>query len=245
MTNIYNNLTDSAKYGLNNILQDYKKTLIEEAYMLTSYTNNGEISLSDVLVAKERLNNEVSDVIYQRNRATRKYFILALSGFIYTIIGLVIVIVLQPSILSYIHNMENIGDNMEYIGVILAFIGSLLTIMFMYKSHKQNLYMRKNFGRYMNEVLVVQLWSQIESIVQHLNNIDNDNSKQNISQVIDFLENTVDSPIEIKKILQVRNKIVHGIPPYPQQEIENVISMENQIVNKLESLLSKKSKRRR
>jgi len=241
MTNIYNTLTDSAKYGLNNILQDYKKKLIEEAYML-SYTKNGEISLSDVLTAKERLKNEVSDMIYQRNRTTRKYFVLALSGLIYTIMGIVVIIVLQPSIFSYIHNMENIGDNMEYIGLILAFMGFLLTIMFMYKSHKHNLYTRKNFSRYMNEVLVVQLWSQIECIVLHLNNINKDNSKQNISQVIDFLENTLDSTIEIKKILQVRNKIVHGIPPYPRQEIEEVICMENQIVNKLESLLSKKSR---
>ena len=121
----------------------------------------------------------------------------------------------------------------------LIFIGSLLNIMFIYKSHKQDLYMRKNINRYINESLVVQLWTQIENIVLHLNNIDNDDSKQNISQVIDFLENTLDSPIEIKKILQVRNKIVHGISPYPQQEIEDVISIENQIVNKLESLLSK------
>lgn len=237
MINIYNNLTVSAKYGLDNILQDYKKALLEEAYMLTK---NREISLSDVLEAKERLKNEIPDVIYQRNLMTRKYLILALSGFIYTIIGLVVVIVLQPSIFSYIRNMENIGDNIAYVGVILASMGSLLTIMFMYKSHKQNLYMRKNLYHYMNEVLVVQLWSQIESIVHHLNNVDNDNSKQNISQVIDYLENTFDAAIDIKKILQVRNKIAHGISPYPPQEIEDVISMENQIVNKLESLLHRK-----
>lgn len=241
MSNINNKLTDSAKCGLENILREYKERLIEEAYMYSAYTRKGEmvISLEDLIAAKERIHNETPTVSLRMNRKKRLFFLMAIAGIAYTIMGLVLFVMQN-------YTSFNIHTDL---GVVCAFISSVFSgfsIFFIIKSNNTEDLNTKLIHMHSNlqKAIVLQLWAQIESLAKHLMSIDKIETKgQSISHVINYLESVLGESIEIQSILRIRNAIAHGMSNHSKQTMEEIIEMENQIIHKLEILLAENYKK--
>ena len=86
--NITNKLTSSAQEALNEITEEIKNKIVEQAFENARLkgTSDKEISLSDILNAKEKLFNEKRRRDYYEYRKKRFTYLIGISGLIYAII---------------------------------------------------------------------------------------------------------------------------------------------------------------
>jgi len=242
MDKIYDSLTKSAKYALDDILNEYRDNLLGEAYMSSFNKELGkkEISAKDIYYAKEIIERSNKNVFRRINKRKRLYSILALSGIVYTMIGAMIFFVQNSSF-----------DIHKDLGPLLSLMGLFITITsyLLYKLYDQNEnYSNKELNSmrcyYMDDFMVVKLWTQIEQLGQKMMRLDNfETDRTNVSSVIAYL-NTIftedGDKIKLKDILQTRNEIVHGVTEHSKAKIEEIIATENLFIEKLEKMLVEK-----
>ena len=93
---LYDSLTKSAKNALDDILNEYRDNLLEEAY-LNSNTDSGnenkEISVKDVYNAKEIIERNYKNTHFRINKRKRMLCLYAILGVIYIMIGAIIFLV--------------------------------------------------------------------------------------------------------------------------------------------------------
>lgn len=229
MNNIYNSLTDSAKYSLKNILQEYEKSLLEEAYIHSACSKNDKvkISLKDILSAKEKLQDATSVISYSQNRRKKFWTLMTLVGLVYAIMGLVIFVVQHP-----------VCGDVE-LGLLLVIMGINLSL---FAIINDNVYARQYAIRSVMKELIVSLWKQIEDMVGFLMSMDKAMPKeeQSVLSVINYLEGILTNSVDVKKILVVRNGIVQGGNIKSRRTIKEVIEMEKRIIETLEDLIKEK-----
>ena len=244
MDKIYNSLTKSAKYALDDILNEYRDNLLGEAYISSSNKEPGkkEISVKDIYYAKEIIERSNRNIHLRINKRKRLYSILALSGIVYTMIGVLIFFVQNSSF-----------DIYKDFGLLLSLMGLFITITsyLLYKLYDQNeINSNKELNSirsyYVDDYMVVRLWTQIEQLGIKMMRFDNfETDRTNVSSVIAYL-NTIFSEdgdkIKLKDILQTRNEIVHGVTDHSKVKIEEIIATENLFIEKLEKMLSAKSR---
>lgn len=242
MDKIYDNLTKSAKYALDDILNEYRDNLLGEAYMTSINNDSGkkEISVKDIYYAKEMIERSNKDVLFRINKRKRLYSLFALSGIVYTMIGALIFFVQNSSF-----------DLHKDLGPLLSLMGLFVTIFsyILYKFYDQNEnYSNKELNTirsyYVDDFMVVRLWTQIEQLGQKMMRLDNfEVDRTNVSSVIAYLNTILTEAgdrIKLKDILQTRNEIVHGVTEHSKAKIEEIIATENLFIEKLEKILAEK-----
>ncbi len=242
MDKIYDSLTKSAKYALDDILNEYRDNLLGEAYMTSSNkeSEKREISVKDIYYAKEKIERSNKNDFLRINKRKRLYSLFALSGIVYTMIGVLIFFVQNSSF-----------DIHKDLGSLLSLMGLFITITsyFLYKLYDQNEnYSNKELNSmrsyYVDDFMVVRLWTQIEQLGQKMMRSDNyEIDRTNVSSVIAYL-NTIftedGDKIKLKDILQTRNEIVHGVTEHSKAKIEEIIATEYLFIEKLEKILIEK-----
>ena len=242
MDKIYDSLTESAKYALDDILNEYRDNLLGEAYMTSTNNDSGkkEISVKDIYYAKEIIERSNKDVLFRINKRKRLYSLFALSGIVYTMIGALIFFVQNSSF-----------DLHKDLGPLLSLMGLFVTIFsyILYKFYDQNEnYSNKELNiirsYYVDDFMVVRLWTQIEQLGQKMMRLDNfEVDRTNVSSVIAYLNTILTEAgdrIKLKDILQTRNEIVHGVTEHSKAKIEEIIATENLFIEKLEKILAEK-----
>lgn len=237
---INSKLTPSAKEALNELTEDFKESLIEKAYTIAKDRNtaNREISLRDILEAQQPSQNTIEKQKYIDYRRKRWTMLISFSGAIYAIAG----------ILLYLFQNKKFSIEND-LGLIIAVIGVLLTLLaFIYGQllNKRQYFSTtttttttNNFSE-IDSFEIVKRWQIIEQLtisVMKDKNI-SDSKSNSVSQVIKYLtENFTKSEVDylnIKQLLQSRNKILHEGYNLSDNEKKKYIEIADNLIEKLE-----------
>lgn len=233
---IYSKLTPSAKDALDELSEEYKSLLLEKALRIAEERESAgkEISLRDILEAQKATQSatEADKHEYKKKRWT---LLLSLSGAVYSAVGLLI----------YLYQNKDFSIKSD-IGLIIAIVGILVTLIaFLYgqftsrkyvsiSSHKEHL--RATYKDYE----IVKRWQIIEDLARKsMSPIDkNDFKSDSVSFLIRFLSHKVakneEEFLKIRKLLQVRNKIVHEGYHMNEQERNEMVRFSDELIRRLE-----------
>lgn len=238
MSKDYVNLNLSARYAAEDITREYQEKLIEEAFCISE---NNDISVKNLFIAKERI--EQKNYSLRINKRKKFFFLMAGAGFLYTLAGLLLYM--------YQNLSFNIDKDLGLLIATLGFFVSLVSILFYKivdysKVYNASDYQSKGFvnDSYYNDK-VIKLWSNIENLGHNLMKLDDYTTSDNLSSVIDYLNAILRQSnefIDLKKILQIRNSIIHGKIELSKNELDEILSAEYDIIGRLEFMLEKKKK---
>lgn len=234
----YNKLTDSAREALDTTMQEVVDQILERAYKnaLSRNTADKEISLRDIIEAKE-------DILFQKelpskdiDKRKRLSSLLAMSGAVYATFGIVYYLIQNKQF-----------DVKADLGLIIAAAGILISIIAFY--YNQLLIRRKPQEiRANNQIIIksessefeiVRRWQIIERLVSE--KMIKDGQSENKSRSINFILNYLSSEIldkskamDLKEILLARNQIVHGEKQFSKYEKENLLEKADAIIETIE-----------
>ena len=236
--NIYSKLTPSAKEALNELTEDFKNILIEKAYTIATERNtaNREISLRDILEAQQPSQQTIEKQKYFDYRRKRWTMLISFSGAIYAIAG----------ILLYLFQNKKFSIEND-LGLVIAIIGVLLTLLaFLYGqllSNRQYLSSQKSINQFteIDSYDIVKRWQIIEQLTVSIMKEKNisDSKSNSVNQVIKYLtDNFTNSETEylnIKQLLQSRNKILHEGYNLNDTEKKKYVEIADTLIEKLEN----------
>ena len=110
---LYDKLTDSAKKELDSSTKELYELLIYKAYLIAKKNNteDKEISLSDILSAKNQLFSNEYIESKRKNSNKRKMLLLSMSGIIYAFVGI------------FFYIFQNYSFDEKSIGLVIAALG--------------------------------------------------------------------------------------------------------------------------
>lgn len=243
--NISKRLSNSAVEELNSIESEFKKILLEKAdeYSKNSNTKGKEISLSDLIDAK-------NDILGKKNNDTIELLRIIKNGLKYTYSGILMLIMGGATIimLSYIQKAPLLFDKISItiflvLGLIFILLGLLgLSIIVNKKKREIEIQMNKADYKYLSKIVIK--WNTIENLTSHLmaqKGVSEQNSKS-INLIISQLDKLLESDHEkeeLRRLLQMRNRIVHENYTLSTQEEIEMIKIANHILMLIEDKLEK------
>lgn len=193
-----------------------------------------EISLHDILKAKQEiLSNKQSDIT-KEFRKRRIYLMISMVGMVYAVFG----------IMFYIYQ-NNRYDITKDIGLIIAALGIMVAIIGFIYAQITNTKSREIIvstditDNNSLEFEIVRKWRTIEQLSTTLmlkEGISSDKAKS-INFIVEFLSQQLANVINIldlKELLIARNKIVHKGKTFSKSELEEKLLVANNIIIELE-----------
>ena len=160
MDNIQNKLTDAAKSALNQSVQEITELILEKAKQnACSHKTEDEISLHDVLKAKQEILSNKHSENTKEYRKRRMYLMISMVGMVYAVFG----------IMFYIYQ-NNTYDITKDIGLIIAALGTMMAIIgFIYvqvtNTKNREIIVRTNMAdNNSSEFEIVRKWRTIEQL---------------------------------------------------------------------------------
>jgi hypothetical protein len=238
---IYSKLTDSAKAALDETMQEVANRVLEKAFNNASSRNTAdkEISLRDIVEAKEEILYQKVEIDIQDFKQKRIGLFLSMSGAAYAVFGIVIYLFLNKSF-----------DTENDIGLIIAAIGILMSVLAFYytqlSSRKKIGLIEKNIRteRDNSEFEIVRRWQVIETLGSELmrkEGMSHDMSKS-MNLIIKFLTSSmldISKTNDLQRILMTRNEIVHRGLNLSKMETEDLINKADFIIDELEKKMKK------
>lgn len=235
MDNIQIKLTDAAKSALNRSVQEITELILEKAKQnACSNKTEDEISLHDILKAKQEILSNQHSGITKEYRKRRMYLMISMVGTVYAVFG----------IMFYIYQ-NNTYDITKDIGLVIATLGTMMAIIgFIYvqitNTKNREIMVRTNIAdNNSSEFEIVRQWRTIEQLSTTLmlkDGISSDRAKS-INFIIEFLSRQLDNTISIldlKELLIARNNIVHKGKTFSKSELEEKLLVANKIIIELE-----------
>ena len=207
--NILNKLTNSAKDALENTSQEILNLILEEAYNIAQRkkTADKEISLSDILDARDRILTEKIRSEKNEYKKKRMSYLLGLTGATYATIGLVI----------YIYQNKNFNLSSD-IGLIIAAVGIIFSLVaFFYQQFYSRVVVSKSIKdskSYDEDFVIVKNWQIIENLTRELmikTGFD-ENKSSSFTYLINFLDKLIldeNKRNKLRLLLKSRNLILH------------------------------------
>lgn len=240
--NIYSKLTPSAKDAINELTEEFRKSLIERAFLIAEEreTAEKEISLRDVLEAKQPAKSSPQKAEIFRFRKKRYAMLISFSGAIYAVAGIVIYMI-QNKKFSIVNDL----------GLVIAIIGILITLLaYIYNQLLLNRYQTftviesKRANLEIDNFEIVKRWQIIEALARKLmtDNDKDESSSNSVGFLIRFLSHKValneNEFLKIRELLQMRSRILHENYNPSNVERSNYISFANELINRLETAIS-------
>jgi len=239
--NTYNKLTESAKIALEETSKEVIEMIIEKAYQKANFRNTAdkEISLRDIIEAKEEILFKRLELNNKESRKKRLTLMLSMTGALYSILG----------ILFYLYQNKNF-DSTKDLGLIIAALGILISIITFYYSQlltkrkveiiKDNTITEKDNS----EFEIVRRWQTIEKIGTDLMLKDgiSDNKARSFNYILNYLSEKLHDNSKtdsLKKLLMARNQVVHSGNNLTKLQIEEMIETADQIIDELEKRTKK------
>lgn len=266
-TDFRDKLTKSAVEALQQAVRDYEHELIKEAFSFAvqNHTADKEISLNDIqeaikslqkrkgdkAVLEEGLNENLKEGLERfyiskekrKQRTTQlMIFSLAAVGLTYMFLG----VFFYLDDVSSFRFRSGPGYLMTTMGLVTALTSVFIGLYYKYYTNVRE--ERKNESKRMND-LIIKLWSQIDYYGKALMGpfVSKSISKEISTEVIgnshldliNHLLGTTEEQEKFSKLLQVRNKIVHGGSDVRLHisEQEEAITIANEIINHLEIIV--------
>lgn len=238
--NIYDNkLTPSAKEALHDTLIELHELLLLEANSIAQkgQTGDKEISLRDILEAKENLFKakiEKEKADYKRKRLMT---LISLSGALYSIIGIFVYIYQNQNFALE----KNLGLIISLAGIITIFAGFAYTQFLSRRWEGKQLYNATDYNSSENDFEIIRRWQIIEKLGSNLMRQKgfSVNESRSINDILKFLSSELKSDhlyMEMRELLSIRNKILHEGYDLGRQEKQMYIEKANKIIEMLETL---------
>lgn len=237
----YSKLTESAKIALDETKQEIVDTILEKAYKnaLSKNTAEKEISLSDIIEAKEEVLYQRNEVTKQDSKRKRWTLMLSMSGALYAVFG----------IIFYLYQNKSF-DTTKDLGLIIAAIGIMMSVVAFYYSlliSRKKVQIREKdiqTERDYSEFEIVRRWQAIEKLGSKLMIKEgiSDNKSRSINFVIQFLSDSImdkNASMNLRQVLMARNDVVHGGLKLSRFELENLTKKADLIIGELEKKIEK------
>jgi len=234
-------LTPSARSAFDEIRGEYENALLEKASEIAKGYNTGdaEISLRDVVEAKECLYESVGD-IHKLKRRERLASTALFGGFSYVLMG-----VFAFFIINNVHRNKNLFSE-EYIWLLFVIFGMILMIIPLVYDFERLLLHRRSrngengYSKYVSPDTIVKMWSVIEQKcmdLMALRGINTDSSSSFLT-AYDFLIhefNTRENIDNINIIIKTRNNIVHNKDfDMKKEDVAHLLNLSQTIINELD-----------
>lgn len=233
---IYNKLTESAKTALEGTTREVTEMILDKAYQNANQKNTAdkEISLRDIIEAKEEILYKKVDINKQESRKKRVTLMLSMTGALYSVFG----------ILFYLYQNKSF-DTTKDLGLIIAALGILISIVAFYYSQlitRRKVELLKDntvIERDNSEFEIVRRWQTIEKLGTNLmlrDGISDDRAKS-FNFILKYLSDKLfdnSKTDELRKLLMARNQVVHSGIMMSKVEIEEMIKTADEIIDELE-----------
>ncbi|WET47415.1 hypothetical protein PYS58_12550 [Chryseobacterium indologenes] len=238
--NIYNQkLTPSAKEAINEIVNEFENLLITKAFTIAQNGKGSdkEISLRDILEAKDQLMNIKKESIKEDYKRKRLMTLITLTGALYSIIGLFIYMYQNNNI-----SLENnLGLLVAFTGILTIFGGFVYTQYLTRKNELIRIEKNISISNFEDDFDIIRKWQIIEKLGSNLmrQNGYNINESRSINDILKFLSNELQSNklyIDLRELLLIRNKIVHEGTNLSKNERLQYLNKANKIIESLEKL---------
>lgn len=233
----YNRLTTAAKEALENSTKEIQDMIFEKASQYSNMQDTGvEISLHDILRAKQDILMRKDSIKLQENRKHRLAILSIFAGYIYAIFGVVF----------YIY--QNYAEDFKQdVGLIIAAMGAMISIIGLFYAQITGTKLRKKTyitqtpltNYQFLEMEIVNKWRTIEKLGRSLmlkDGVSMDKARS-INSIIDFiatrLSTTIDKP-QLKELITTRNAIVHNEDGVSISTIIENIAVANNVIDELE-----------
>ncbi|MEK7719871.1 MAG: hypothetical protein AAB347_09720 [Bacteroidota bacterium] len=235
---IYSKLTPSAQEALDKMVSEYRDSLLEKAFLLAQEreTASKEISLRDILETNQLKHSGIG-IEKSENRKKRMISLLALSGAVYSVLG----------ILIYLFQNKKFAVETD-LGLIIAITGIIISLIsFLYG---QLISKRYSFTQtttatsiysQSNDYDIVKRWQIIETLAKKfMTEADQKEAKNNsVGFLIRFLSHKVAKDekefLKIRELLQMRNKILHKQYNMSDNERKEFLELADDLIERLES----------
>jgi hypothetical protein len=232
---IYSYLTNAAKEELELKTSEFRNNLLAEAYKSADrkHSEIKEISLTDLLDAKKSTINLIDSKNYSKSlyRKERWNGLLTISGITYTIIGIGI----------YLYQ-NGLIETKNSIGLIVATVGILVTLFaqsIKYPFFRFSGDLQKQQQKSNSKYTIVDRWGKIEQLGRKLIAENFPNVKtQSFGSIIKLLGNqlTEESYKDLRKLLEIRSKILHEDYNPSNSELEWSIIASDKIIEQIEKM---------
>lgn len=233
-------LTPSAKVALTETAEEISSKIFDRALEIAQSRNTSEmeISLRDIIEAKEqildlRIRQEKSD--FRRKRFS---LMISLIGATYALAGIIL----------YMYQSKNF-DLRSDLGLIVSSIGILIMLLsFIYTQllYKKSISISPTLDKdYSLEAKtdydIVQRWQVIEKLTSDImkENGFTENRARSVNSIIEFLSTHLpnnNSIVMLRKLLMTRNKILHEFYQPTRAEKNELIDFSNFIIKMLEDM---------
>lgn len=233
-------LTPSATKALKETADEISSKILDRAYEIAKSRNTSEmeISLRDIIEAKEQLLDLKEQYEKSEYKKRRFSLIISLSGALYSVAGIILFMI-----------QSNNFDIKSDLGLIISIIGILTMLLgFIYTQliHKKSSYNKSIIESEFSidnktSYDIVQRWQVIEKLTSEImkENGFTENNARSVNSIIEFLSkqfSDINSVDELRKLLMIRNKIVHDFYQPSKAEITDLISFSNSIIQSLENM---------
>lgn len=238
--NKYSKLTDSAKIALEQTVQELTEMILEKAYYNAEInkTADKEISFRDIIDAKEDILSQKNTLPKYGYKRRRLSLTISMSGALYAIFGVIL----------YLYQ-NNIFDTTKDLGLVIAALGILISATgFFYTQliSTRGLNIQKNqetVEKTNIEYEIVKKWQKIEKLGTELmlKRGISDNRAKSFSYILDFISKELSGTIKtdnLKKLLTARNQVVHNNAMLSKTEIEDIITLADEVINELDKQLN-------
>lgn len=239
--NIYSKLTESAQIALEETRQEVTDMILERAIRKATLKNTAdkEISLRDIVEAKEEVLYQKIDTNKQDSKRKRYALMLSMTGAIYAVFGIVF----------YLYQNKAF-DTTKDLGLIIAALGILFSIVAFYYTQlisrrkvelvKDNILIERSNS----EFEIVRRWQVIEHLGTELMLKDgiSDNRAKSFNFILTYLADKLLDQSKInalKKILMTRNQVVHNGVSLSKVEIDEILKAADEIIDELEQKTKK------
>lgn len=229
----YNISEQNTKMIIDELGEEYKDMLIERVLEETDEIDVDRISLSDLvrldIATKARLRSN------KKARNKRKmYSYIAALGLVYVFIGAFLMLY------SSFDNHTMRDNSLQLISVFFIIFGFLTTglSMILLKNKSTN---PQSENRIISEYEIINKWKEIEVLIVQLMP---ENNKLSLNDMIKQLSDTSIISSEdgevIKKMLKIRNQVVHMRPTdhtFTQPELKMLFSKSDEIIRKMNRIV--------
>lgn len=230
-------LTPSANEALNETMNELHDLLITKANSIAQkgQTADKEISLRDIIEAKESLFKAKIEKEKADYRRKRMMTVISLTGALYSIVGLFIYVYQNQQFTLE----KNLGLVVAFSGILIIFVGFAYTQLLSRRYEEKRL--DSEYLTSENEFDIIKRWQIIEKLGSNLMRQKGftANESKSINDILKFLSLKLKSDklyMEMRELLSIRNKILHEDYELTKSERQSYLDKADKIIELLETL---------
>lgn len=237
---LYNDkLTPSAQEALDDTMRELHEILLYKANSIArkGQTADKEISLRDILEAKDSLFKAKIEREKADYRRKRLMTLFSLTGALYSLVGIVVYMYQNQDFTLE----KNLGLLVAFSGIVAIFIGFAYTQLLSRRYEEKQLQSESEYLTSESDFEIIQRWQIIEKLGSKLMRQKgySTNESKSINDILKFLSIELKSDrlyMILREILAVRNKILYEGYALSRNEKQSYLDKADKIIELLEGI---------